>query len=76
MLDRLAVSLGRPLEAFFDPALSEEGHTLELLRLWLTIEDRQDRAKVLALLQSMSGNVQGAGEPVYLAHAMQKPDKV
>lgn len=74
MLDRLAASLGYSTEAFFDLALTEEGQTLELLRLWLTIEDEQDRAKVLTLMRSLSGNIQASGEPVALAHAMQKPE--
>ena len=73
-LRRLAVSLGCSTEAFSDPTATEEGQTLEFLRLWLTIEDGQDRAEVLALMRSMSVRAHASGEPVALAHAMQKPE--
>lgn len=73
MLDRLAASVGCSTEAFSDPTATQEGQTLEVLRLWLSVEDGQDRAKVLTLLRSLGGNMQVSGESVDLAHAMHKP---
>ena len=81
-LNRLAAALGCSPKAFSDPSPPELDPTLELLSLWLAVEDVQNRAMVLALLRNMSGKpgapgataAQVSGEPAALTIAMQKTD--
>lgn len=55
LLTRISEVLGRPVSDFFDPKTCDLGHTTELLRLWLTINDEQDRMKVLSFIRSIEG---------------------
>lgn len=83
LLDRLAASLGCSTEAFSGQNRHELSETLELLNLWLALEEPQDRAKALSFLRNARTKAQALdevrapipGEPVALAHAMQKPEK-
>lgn len=74
VLDRLAASLGCSTEVFSNQAPHELSQTLELLSLWLGIEEGQNRAKALMLLRNMCAEAQASGEPVALSHAVQKPE--
>ena len=83
LLNRLAASLGCSTEAFSGQNQHELSETLELLNLWLALEEPQDRAKALSFLRNVRTKARALdevtaptpGEPVALAHAMQKPEK-
>ena len=53
-LKRIAKALNCPVEAFSEPSSDSVAQTNELLRLWLTIEQEQDRAKALCFLRSIA----------------------
>jgi len=82
MLKRLADALDCSPKEFFGEAPNKLSQAAELLRLWFAIEDVHDRAKALVLLRNMSGGkvapgetkAPASGEPIALAHAMQKPE--
>ena len=73
-LGRLAEALDVPPDAFSDQTVCDLEQTTELMRLWHKITDTQDRAKVLAFVGAVSSRRQASGEPLVLAHAMQKPE--
>lgn len=52
-LERIAKALGCPVETLAEPS-SYDAQTAELMRLWLTIEHEQDRAKALCFLRSIA----------------------
>ncbi len=47
LLQQISEVLGLPVEAFFADAAGEAGEILTLMRLWLSIEDRQARQRIL-----------------------------
>lgn len=53
LLERIAKALDCPVGAFSEPS-SYDAQTAELMRLWLTIEHEQDRAKALSFLRSIA----------------------
>ncbi|MFK5595654.1 hypothetical protein ACFZ8E_01385 [Methylobacterium sp. HMF5984] len=83
LLDRLAASLGCSPEAFYGQNQHQLSETLELLNLWFALEEPQDRAKAMSFLRNAKTKARAldevraptSGEPVALAHAMQKPEK-
>lgn len=55
LLAKISQVLDRPVSDFFETEPRDLGHTTELLRLWLTINDEQDRMKVLSFIRSIEG---------------------
>lgn len=53
LLERIAKTLDCPIETLSEPS-SYDAQTAELMRLWLTIEHEQDRAKALCFLRSIA----------------------
>lgn len=82
VLQRLSEALDISPSEFLDQSSSDLGRSLELLALWVEIKDPQDQAKALSFLRSLihpeqkslNTTIEMSGEPIALAHAMQKPD--
>lgn len=56
LLEKIATVLNCPVSAFLTPTPCEPAETAELLGLWFTIADQQDRAKVLAFVRNAAAN--------------------
>ena len=52
LLDEIATALHSQNAALSGPTSCDPAETAELLRLWLTIIDERDRAKVLAFVRN------------------------
>lgn len=55
LLTKISQVLDRPVADFFETEPRDLNHTTELLRLWLAINDEQDRMKVLSFIRSIEG---------------------
>lgn len=53
LLARIAKVLDRPVSDFTDPAICDLGQTSELLRLWISINGKDDRMKVLGFMRTV-----------------------
>lgn len=60
LLSRIAAALDCPIEAFSDLSALDRNQTVELLRLWASLRDEEDRLKVLSFLR---GVAPGGGRP-------------
>ncbi|TXM73218.1 hypothetical protein FV218_11670 [Methylobacterium sp. WL69] len=57
IISRIAAELGCSTEFFLEESLNELDQTSELLKLWLSIDNIQDRAKVLTYARTIAAQI-------------------